>query len=851
MIRKGFRIFLLKVSICASLLLFSATAPVAAGETGPTWKEDINGDGAATSADVIALLHMLIEHPNHPRVDYNGDRKSNIIDALSLLINIAKGELHPYDPAAYTWQAVGFGGGGAMFIPAVDPHDPTHVFIASDMTGAFVTTDNGKSWRNFNLRTAVNDFEFDPSTPGTVYALNTGLYRSDDGGERWRLIYPTPSDLITEKMTGDHADQWFYTVHGDKLPEWGYYKVLADPADPEHIVIAKFPPWMGLVSLIASHDGGTSWRTLTELPGGDVLQIFPGAWWGEPDELAVITTENCLRFSETSGALDTLALPETPLIAASGGKMSGEDGGVAFYILAGKLYRSYDSGKSWSSLQDKLPAGASFNTLAICENKAEIVYLACSSYSDYQFGTLKSTDSGESWSWVYRADGSSVLTGNYSGSWMDRSYGPSWRGNPLSLGVSATDPNVCYATDYGSAYRTLDGGVTWEQVYSNDLPDGTSVSRGLNVTASYGVHFDPLDSLRILLPCTDVGMFASSNGGESWVHAVSGIPSDWANTCYWVAFDPEVKSRVWSAWSDCHDLPRPKMMRSGKLAAGGYYGGVAVSDNSGRSWRPSNSYMPANTVCTHILLDPTSPADSRTLYVCGFSRGVYKSTDGGRRWSEASNGIGENRNAWRIVRLPGGTLFLLVARGLENGVAVDGVLYKSDDQAANWTLVELPQGYNAPNDLAYDPSDTLRMYLCCWPTEDRTVEPWVERCGGLLRTEDGGRTWKQVFDQGAHVYASALDPQRPSTIIIGTFDSGSFRSDDRGESWYRLEGFNFNWGYRPVFDPYNPGMIYMTTFGGGVFHGPAGGVPGAFEDIENDELLRWQSYSGEANLKPE
>ena len=82
-------------------------------------------------------------------------------------------------------------------------------------------------------------------------------------------------------------------------------------------------------------------------------------------------------------------------------------------------------------------------------------------------------------------------------------------------------------------------------------------------------------------------------------------------------------------------------------------------------------------------------------------------------------------------------------------------------------------------------------------------------------------------------------------------NSGAFRSEDRGEGWYRLEGYNFKWGYRPIFDPHQPGMIYLTTFGGGIFLGPDRGEPGALNDIENDQGFRWQNYSGSANLVPE
>jgi hypothetical protein len=109
----------------------------------------------------------------------------------------------------------------------------------------------------------------------------------------------------------------------------------------------------------------------------------------------------------------------------------------------------------------------------------------------------------------------------------------------------------------------------------------------------------------------------------------------------------------------------------------------------------------------------------------------------------------------------------------------------------------------------------------------------------LYGTADGGESWQLLFDSSAHVYAAALDPDRPSTIVINTFDSGAFRSDDRGRNWYRLEGYDFKWGHRPVFDPHNKGMLYLTTFGGGVHYGPAMGAPGAERTFTDGSFLRW------------
>ncbi len=73
-------------------------------------------------------------------------------------------------------------------------------------------------------------------------------------------------------------------------------------------------------------------------------------------------------------------------------------------------------------------------------------------------------------------------------------------------------------------------------------------------------------------------------------------------------------------------------------------------------------------------------------------------------------------------------------------------------------------------------------------------------------------------------------------LYLSTFDAALYRSIDRGRTWKQLEGFDFQWGYRPVPDPHHPGMLYLTTFGSSVWYGPAEGVDDATENI-NDTCL--------------
>lgn len=816
---------------------------LAFGSESAEYKEDINGDGQVAINDVIALLLMARENPEDPQVDYNGDGKYSMADAIALLINIRSGNLQP---VVSSWRVLGPGGGGAMFLPTIDPYDPNHIFVACDMTGAYVTFDDGATWRMFNLRTTVADFEFDPSTQGTVYAGNTSLYRSEDGGIHWRLVYPDPANVIAENMVGDHAEQLFETVDG--MPDSWIDKIRVDPAEGDHIWLGLNPRWDSPAKLLVSNDRGANWRTVSELAGGQVLAIFPGSWWGKPDESTVVTDEACLLISETSGEVTELDLPDAPILDADGGK--GGEGAIIYVLsnmrkegadMAGGPYRSTDGGRTWENVINGLTSSSdvpAYNVLAVCQNQPEVVYLSCESYPGNRYGILKTTDSGETWNWVLNADWDSYISNNFSESWLTRSYGTGYVGRPHGLGVYPTNPDVCFASD-GHSYRTIDGGETWQTVYSNDMGGDAYSSRGLDVTTCYGVHFDPFDSLHLFITYTDIGLFQSYDGGESWVHAINGISGGSRNTCYWLEFDPEVEGRIYSVWSNWHDLPRMKMFNERWDEARGL---PARSTNGGQTWGNINWGAPGDAAYTHILLDPDSPVDSRTLYVCGFGKGVYKSTNGGIKWTEASNGLGQNRSVWRITRREDGTLFLVVVRNGTERDVIPGALYRSDDGAESWQPVPLPEGVSGPNDLAVDPSDPQIMYLSCWPWTDRSTEPRLERNGGLYRTTDGGDTWEQVFFEDAHVYATAIDPEKPSTIYINTFDSAAFRSHDRGETWHRLEGYNFKWGHRPILDPHHPGMIYLTTFGGSVFYGPVTGIPGTIEDIENwSENWRWEN----------
>lgn len=751
-----------------------------------------------------------------------------------------------------------------MFLPTVNPADPDHVFLRCDMTGAYVTHDGGWSWRMFHLRSVVRDFEFDPSDPDVIYASNTGLYRSEDRGDTWELIYPDPGDITAERMVGDHAEQYFVTARVEMRAE--IVKVRVDPGNSDRIYIGLTSPYESTAAegkraaeagapVLVSSDRGRTWRELARVTGATVLAIVPGRWDSLPDELCVVTDKTVARIIESTGEITEHPLPGVRAAHADAG--AGKSGSVIYlmtssstqpdYLPSGdEIHRSVDRGLTWTLAMGGLLESAAesgkkpvFSTIAVCEGKPEVAYLSCNRYfagpdEDRQFGIFRSDDGGDNWRWVFRADSERMISGNYDGGWIMEEYGPDWGENPFSIGVSPVNPDVAFASDFGCTHRTVDGGANWEQVYTDRQPDGGWVSRGLDVTVSYGVQFNPFDRDHIFVNYTDIGALQSFNGGRSWEHAVRGIPRRWINGCYWTVFDPAVRGRAWSVWSGAHDLPRPKMFRSGNFDR--YMGGAAVSLDGCRTWTASSSGLPDNCPSTHIILDESSPVDSRTLYLCGFGKGVFRSVDGGASWRQCADIPGPNKNAWQLSLMPGGRLFLLVARGLENRREVDGGVFISDDGGDSWTPVNLPEGVNAPNHLAVDPSNPDRMFLALWP---RTVNG-IEVCGGLIFSGDGGRNWSRVFRDDAHVFSVAIDPDNPERVYINTFDSAAFFSEDGGSSWSKVQGYDFKWGHRVTVDPHNPGMIYLTTFGGGLFHGPGEGDPSAEPDIVNfSQQWRW------------
>ena len=754
------------------------------------------------------------------------------------------------------WVQIGIGGGGAQFNPAVSPHDSKMAFVTCDMGASYVTYDGGDSWRMFNLGSMSRYFVFDPVDPNVVYAHSSALFKSEDKGVTWRLFYPPASEVVSKVSKGDHAGVVWYTK--DTMRQ-SVQALAIDPTQSKNLYAAITKDQS--TALYSSVNGGAVWkkekdfdhailsiyvdpsspaeqRTLYIGWSYGIYQRVNGQWqsFGVPDK--------DVKFNSFSGGYDT-ELKKYILYGISGRSYYNTENTYS------GIYYSENGGKTWENRQGGLLTycppdrkRADFNAIEASANHPSILYVSYSGLPIHAdttcLGVAKSVDYGKTWTLAWqdkttRTGGDPISTPNYAGCWLSNNLGVTWGGRTLSLGVGPNDPDVCYRSDMGRTIKTRNGGKSWEPAYTKQLPDGSWTTRGIEVTTGYDVIFDPFDDNHMFVSLTDIGLQESKNGGKGWITASAlnnGVPRNWRNTTYWVAMDPEVRGRIWAVMARNHDLPRPKMFRNGGVDR--YEGGITYSSDGGASWDNVSGASFGEAAMTHILLDPKSNKDSRTLYACAYGKGVYKSTDGGLNWVLKNNGIeGDEPFAFRIERRESdGALFLIVSRRSEDGRIGDdwdGALYKSTDGAESWAKMTLPAECNGPTDILTTKKYPKRLVLSAWGRATRGKYT-SDIGGGIFISDDEGKTWTQVMDKDQHIYAVSFDPRKGRYYACG-FNASAYYSEDGAKTWTRIRGYNFKWGHRVVPDPRDPNMIFVCTFGGGVWHGPATGDPESTEDV--------------------
>lgn len=440
---------------------------------------------------------------------------------------------------------------------AISPANPERVWAlisAPDPHGGIWRTDDGgESWRKttrdrrFRQRHwYYSHLEADPLDENTVYVLNTGMYRSVDGGSDWESIR---------------------VPHGDVHDLW------IQPGDPDAMIVANDG------GAQVSHTGGRSWSTMHNQPTAEFYRLevddqFPYRLYGaQQDNSTISVSSRGNGFDEAdwfsvggaeSGHISVHPHPDSAHIVWAGNYIgqidrsnleTGERRNMILYPQMGDgvaprdaryrfqwnapilmsrhdprvvyhtsqyVHRTTDNGMSWSTIspdlttdneaQQGLPGGPLqvdhtgvevYNTIFVL---SESPHDAAELWAGSDDGRVHLTrDGGESWSDVTPAAMPSEGTVNS----IDLS--PRTPGRAVMAVYRYRDddfrPYVFLTEDFGREWRLLTDG-------ENGIPDDHPVRV---------VREDP-EREGLLYAGTEYGLFVSFDEGDHWQSLQRNLP---------------------------------------------------------------------------------------------------------------------------------------------------------------------------------------------------------------------------------------------------------------------------------------------------------------------------------------
>jgi photosystem II stability/assembly factor-like uncharacterized protein len=729
--------------------------------------------------------------------------------------------------AKVKWEPLGLSGGGSMYRLAYSPADPKLMMINSDMSCAFLSHDGGHTWNMINAEQLRSNTgctpAFHPTDANVIFAAHGGLRVSRDKGVTWKLIDGTPKD-----MCGD---------------------IAIDPGHPDRMMIGDAE------GVLSSNDGGKTWAKCKGPTGTAISFHFDQTSPAANRIIYAATTSGIWKSKDGAKTWSQLpaAVAGRKVLAFTGGSNAKEkvvclycsveakaDGGK----YTGGVFRSTDGGATWESLmhgainQDikkfdeyGMDDVARYQYVLTTNVNPRIVYAV--NYSTgikppHHSTFWRSDDGGDTWRYVFQPD---PRYDNYNAGkdyWVTakKMY---FMDYPKGVAIDPNNPDRIIRSS-SNLLVSDDGGKSWW--YGNSQPAGeldgkaTWNCTGLVVTSTWNFYIDPTEPTSRYICYTDIGFAISRDSDKSWSWWGKGeCPNGWANTTYELCFDPKVPGKVWGAFSGTHDIPNANIVQGNAKDTGP--GGVAVSTDHCNTWTKSNDGLPNKGVVS-VVMDPKSPVGSRTLYCTVWHNGVYKSVDDGKNWTKASDGLGDPEHQeymypCKLQLHEDGTLFvLLTGRKVDGKYYIDKGpgIYKSTDGAKTWQLVNkgADNYFYWPKDFTVDPRNSNIIYVGVCDAREAHQ-------GGLYRTTDGGKTWPLLCRKEVQHFGAYLHPHRPGWIYMTLCENsegyGLWLSKDNGKTFEPIKDMPFGNTQRVYVDPSDDNVIYVSTFGGSVWRGPA------------------------------
>ncbi len=206
-----------------------------------------------------------------------------------------------------------------------------------------------------------------------------------------------------------------------------------------------------------------------------------------------------------------------------------------------------------------------------------------------------------------------------------------------------------------------------------------------------------------------------------------------------------------------------------------------------------------------------------------YGDGVYKSTNGGKTWSNI--GLEKTRHIADIAIHPtNADIVYVAAQGTVHGPNADRGVYKSTDGGNSWNRVLFINDSTGIASLSMDMNNPRILYATSW--EHRRY-PWTVSSGGkgsaIWKTTDGGNTWTKLTEGlpdmmgKIGISVSRANSNRVFAIVeTEKTKSGLYRSDDAGKTWALLSNnqdiSSRSWYYMKVYaDTKDENLVYVLN----------------------------------------
>jgi photosystem II stability/assembly factor-like uncharacterized protein len=661
------------------------------------------------------------------------------------------------------------------------------------------------------------DIRYNFDNPNIWYTTdaNSGVHISNDNGLTWE-----ESNSGLPGQSGPTADAK------------GVFCLTVDPHDPQII-------WIGTISkghIYRSTDGGKSW---VQRDNGIEMEY---------DQLSFRGFTVDPRSSDI-----VYAMGETNDESLGGPKpWEGGAGGV--------VYRTTDAGENWVKIWDGGMPSSLARYLWIDPRDPDVLYVSTGIFDrssvgenvskDDPFGglgILKSTDGGDTWRVLNKANG---LRNLYIGSLFMHPDDPDillaaaghggdadaaqWllqlmnSGQPSTLGVYRTvdggetwvqtlaaneleifssvelcpsDANMGYAATRISMYRTKDAGVTWELTASPWSPPGVSAGFPIDMQC------DPNNVDRVFVNNYGGGNYLSEDGGKTWTHASIGYTGA---QVFGIDFDPDYPARIYVMT----------------------FSGLWRSDDAGVTWNGIRFGPEGFDAYRTITVDPN---DSSHVFSGQF--GFIESQDAGASWTVNWDMSGLYSGDFTFESTLGGTPSIVYAPSDSNRLYV-GFSYE---------LCALYQEIGCMNDYSYvGPGFMVSRnggtsweiavdaglkgrdirYVAVDPADADLV--YVATDLGIYASQNAGGNWVELPapSQPASAYAVAVDPSNSSRLLVSIDRDGVYLSEDGGQTWKSSSaGMEPNASVSAIaFDPANSRVVYVSDLLSGVYRSQDSGA---------------------------